>query len=88
VADLTSRGFAAHVANARVWRQGELLSCTLELIGQPYLELRLRIRYVVFGGDEKSLWRVGFQLAEDRTGRGERAIGRLLETFSVALRAT
>ncbi len=84
VADLSQRGFAAHVACARRWRQGELLACTLELLGRPYADLQLRTRYVIFGGDEDPSWRVGFQLADAEGSGGIRALARLVDACEAA----
>lgn len=84
VSDLSRQGFAAHVASARSWKQGELLTCTLELIGQPYVDVRVRTRYVVFGGDEDSSWRIGFQLEDPVGGRAGRAVERLVQACEAA----
>ncbi|GEM_PF-3624056 len=87
VADLSRSGFAAHVDSARSWRQGEVLSCTLELIGRPYADLRVRTRYVVFGGEQDPSWRIGFQLAEVDGTDGGRAVERLVEACRTARQA-
>ena len=70
--------------SARAWRQGEILPCTLELIGRPYAAVQLRTRYVVFGGDEDPSWRIGFQLAEGQGPMAGRAMDRLVEACEAA----